>query len=208
MNRLSLRNVALFGGPLGYIALGLVHPVPDPDVGEATGFFVFLHLVQPVLIGLLAYALWTLAGDLPGRAAKIVRIMVLPYAIADAIFDTIAGISMGLLIGEVNELSGAERAGGVAVVEGLRDLWIGYPIYLAASLSWLVAVVALAVALRQVAPLRVSLLVGIGGAIFAVAHPLPFGPVGMTLFLAGVALYELRYARAAERIEGLPALQA
>jgi hypothetical protein len=42
----------------------------------------------------------------------------------------------------------------------------------------------------------VSLLIGIGGAIFAVGHPFPPGPIGMTLILAGVALLGLRPRRA------------
>ncbi len=207
MERSTLQRIALFGGPLGYIALGLAHPMSDPGVGDATGFFVFLHVVQPVLIGLMAYALWTLVEGLPGRAAKIARFMVVPYALAYTMFDSIIGVAKGVFAGEAGKLSAADQA----VVAGVLDTdhWLGYAIYLAAGLSWLVAVVAVAVAVAQVAPLRVSLLLGIGGLIFAIAHPIPPGPIGMTLVLVGVALLELRYRRV-ERpalVEAVPALQ-
>ena len=67
----------------------------------------------------------------------------------------------------------------------------------------------LAVAVEQLAPLRVSLLIGIGGLIFALGHPIPPGPIGMTLFLVGVALLELKYrpARASAHTGAVPALQ-
>ena len=207
MDRSTFQRIALFGGPIGYIALGLVHPMSDPKVGDPTGFFVFLHVVQPFLIGLMAYALWTLVDGLPGRAAKVARFAVVPYAIAYTMWDSIIGVAKGVFTGEASSLSAADQA----VVAGVLDTdhWLGYAIYVASGLSWLVAAVAVAVAVPQIAPLRVSLLLGIGGLIFALGHPIPPGPIGMTLFLAGVALLELKYrpARASTRVEAVPALQ-
>ena len=207
MERSTFQRIALFGGPIGYIALGLVHPMSDPKVGDPTGFFVFLHVVQPVLIGLMGYALWTLVEGLPGRAAQIARFAVVPYVIAYTMFDSIIGVAKGVFAGEAGSLSAADQAVVTSVLE--TDHWLGYAIWLAAGLSWLVAVVAVAIAIEQIAPLRVSLLVGIGGLIFALGHPIPPGPIGMTLFLAGVALLELKYrpARAVERVDAAPTLQ-
>jgi hypothetical protein len=207
MNRSTFQRVALFGGPIGYIALGLVHPMSDPKVGDPTGFFVFLHVVQPVLIGLMAYALWTLVEGLPGLAAKVARFAVVPYVIAYTMFDSIIGVAKGVFAGEAGSLSAADQAVVTSVLE--TDHWLGYAIWLAAGLSWLVAVVAVAIAVEQIAPLRVSLLLGIGGLIFALGHPIPPGPIGMTLFLIGVALLELRYrpARASAHVDAVPALQ-
>ncbi len=207
MERSTFQRIALFGGPIGYIALGLVHPMSDPKVGDETDFFVFLHVVQPVLIGLMAYALWTLVEGLPGRAAKVARFAVVPYAIAYTMWDSIIGVAKGIFAGEAGSLSAADQA----VVAGVlgTDHWLGYAIYVASGLSWLVAAVAVAVAVEQIAPLRVSLLLGIGGLIFALGHPIPPGPIGMTLFLVGVALLELRYrpARASAHVDAVPALQ-
>jgi hypothetical protein len=207
MNGKTLRRAALFAGPAGFIVVGLLHPVPDPRMGDAAGLFIVLHLVQPILIGLLAYALWTLVEGLPGLAPRVARVAVVVFALAYTVFETIAGTAMGLLVREANKLSDSERAGGAAVVEAIDGLWIGIPLFLLASLSWLVAAVAVAVALRGNG-LAVSLLIGIGGAIFAVAHPFPPGPIGMTLVLAGFVLHEYRTSRASDRVEALPALQA
>lgn len=207
MSRTTLRRAALFAGPLGYIAVGLVHPVPDPRIGDPTGLFIFLHLVQPILIGLLAYGLWTLVEGLPGRAARIARFAVVPYALAYTVFETVAGTSMGLMVQEANKLSGADRVVAERMVDNLDALWIGYPIYLIAGLSCLVASVATAFALRA-SGRAVTLLIGIGGALFAIAHPFPPGPIGMTLVLAGFALHEFRTSTARDRVEAAPVLQA
>jgi hypothetical protein len=206
MSRTTLRRAALFAGPLGYIAVGLVHPVPDPRIGDPTGLFIFLHLVQPVLIGLLAYGLWSLVDGLAGRAAQIARFAVVPFALAYTVFETVAGTSMGLMVQEANKLSAADRAAAQTIVDNLDALWIGYPIYLAAGLSWLVASVATGFALRG-SGRAVTLLIGIGGALFAIAHPFPPGPIGMTLVLAGFALHEYRTSGAPSRVEAAPALQ-
>jgi hypothetical protein len=205
MERTTLQRIALFGGPLGYIALGLVHPSPDPTVGDDAGFFLVLHLVQPVLIGLMAYALWTLVDGLPGLAAKVARFAVVPYAIAYTMFDSVIGVAKGVIVVESAALSAADQAVVKGVLES--DHWAGYVLYLSASLSWLAAVVATAIAVHRIAPLRVSLLLGIGGLLFAIAHPFPPGPIGMTLFLAGVALLELRYRSSRKTVAAVPALQ-
>jgi len=203
MNRTVLQRIALFGGPLGWIALGLVHPMSDPEVGDDANVFLLLHVFQPILIGLIAYALWILVDGLPGRAAKVARFAVVLFAIAYTAFESIIGTAKGIMIVESADYSDSEQAAIQSVFDG--DHWAGYLFYIAAGLSWLVAAVAVAVAVRQIAPLYVSLLLGIGGAIFAVGHPKPFGPTGMTLFLVGVALLELRYRPQRETAEAKPA---
>lgn len=206
MHRRTTRRAALFAGAIGYFVIGIVHPVPDPDLGEPTGFFVFLHLVQPLFIALLAYGLWGLVDGIPGRAAKVARFMVVPYAFAYTVFETISGTAVGLMIGEANTMPAGDQAAMATLIDNLREHWLGYPIYVAAGLTWLVAVVAAAVALGRVAPRPVSVLVGLGGAIFAIAHPQPIGPVGMALLLAGATLY-VRHERRRDRVDGAVALQ-
>jgi hypothetical protein len=64
---------------------------------------------------------------------------------------------------------------------------------------------AAAVAVKQVGGLGPTLLMAIGAAIFAIAHPFPTGPIGIALFGLGVAWLELR--RQSERAhEAQPAL--
>src|SRR5262245_44866101 len=158
MNRTVLQRIALFGGPLGWIALGLVHPMSDPEVGDDANVFLLLHVFQPILIGLIAYALWILVDGLPGRAAKVARFAVVLFAIAYTAFESIIGTAKGIMIVESADYSDSEQAAIQSVFDG--DHWAGYLFYIAAGLSWLVAAVAVAVAVRQIAPLYVSLLLG------------------------------------------------
>jgi hypothetical protein len=203
MNRTVFQRIALFGGPLGLIAFGLVHPMNDPEVGEEANLFLLLHLVLPILIGLMGYALWTLVDGLPGLAAKVARIAVVPFLIAYTAFESIIGTAKGIIVVESSDYPASDQAAIQRVFDG--DHWAGYVVYIAGGLSWLVAAVAVAIAVRQIAPLYVSLLLGIGGAIFAIAHPKPPGPIGMTLFLIGVALLELRYRPQRETAAAEPA---
>lgn len=58
-----LRRSILFGVPLLYLLLGLLHPTSNPELGDETRLFIVLHIAQLFLIGGLAYVLWLL-GDL------------------------------------------------------------------------------------------------------------------------------------------------
>jgi hypothetical protein len=186
-----LRRGILFGAPLGYIVLGLIHP-DDPDVGDDATFFIYLHVVQLFLIGLVAYALWLLVEGVESRAATVTRIAIVPYAVFYANFDALAGIATGLIAQEGGNL-GAEDG---AVVQQLLDNLGEEPIlgifYLLSGLSWLVAAAAAALALRDRAPAWVTVVMLLGAVVFAVAHPWPPGPIGMTLYLFGIAWHELR----------------
>jgi hypothetical protein len=72
------------------------------------------------------------------------------------------------------------------------------------SLAWIVAVVAAAIAYRQVgAPLLATVLLGLS--FMVVSHPPPIGPIGLLCFASAVALLA-RAQRASSRLEaGAPA---
>jgi hypothetical protein len=50
-------------------------------------------------------------------------------------------------------------------------------------------------AVRQRVPSWVTVTMVVGAAIFAVGHPIPPGPIGMSLFLGGLLWLELRGSR-------------
>ena len=78
-------------------------------------------------------------------------------------------------------------------IDDLREPDIaGYVIYLGAGLSWFAAVVAATLALRGRVARSALILMGLGALVFAVGHPKPTGPIGMSLFLAGLMWLELR----------------
>ena len=68
----------------------------------------------------------------------------------------------------------------------LVTLWIG------AGVAWLVPAVAAAMAVRERVPRWVTGAMVLGAVVFAVGHPIPPGPIGMSLFLGGILWLELR----------------
>jgi hypothetical protein len=190
-NEAWLRRGVIFAAVAGYIVLGLLHPI-ELNVGDDSTVYLYLHVVQPVLIGLLAWGLWLLVKGLPGRAAQIARVAVVPYLIAYTMLDSIAGISLALNVREANGMSPADAAAVNRLMDGLGDEVVPAAVYLASGLTWLVAAVATAIAVRQVGGRGPAMLMALGAAIFAVGHPFPPGPVGIALFGLGVAWLEYR----------------
>jgi hypothetical protein len=188
---------------VGYIVIGAVHPF-EIEVGDDTSLYLGIHLVQPFLVLFLAWGLWLLVRDLPGRAARIARIAIVPYAIAYSMLDAIAGISLGQIVREANEMSPVAAAEvHRAMTEGTD--YIGAAIYVASGLLWFAAACAAAIAVKQIGGLGPTLLMAVGAAIFAVGHPFPTGPIGIALFGLGIAWLELR-REAAEAPQAQPVL--
>jgi len=192
-DRLVLRRMVLFGTPLLYIVLGILHPMEDPGLGDATGLFIGLHFAQMFLIAGLALSLWLLVDGLESRAATATRALILPFVILYTTLDAIAGLGMGDLVRMANELPAAEQATLGPFIEELREPDVaGYAIYLGAGLSWFAAVLASTFALKRRGPGAALVLMALGALVFAVGHPKPTGPIGMALFLVGVVWLELR----------------
>lgn len=199
-----IRRAAVATAVAGYFVLGVLHPF-EINVGDETTLYLTLHLVQPFLILLLAFSIWLLVKDLPGRAAQVARVAILPYAIAYSMLDAIAGIALGQIIREANGMSAADAAVVQRALDASDPDFIGIGIFVASGLTWLVAALAAAVAVKQVGGLGPTLLMAVGAAIFAVGHPFPPGPIGIALFGLGIAWLELR--RAPARLsEARPAL--
>jgi hypothetical protein len=188
---------------VGYFIIGVIHPA-DIEVGDATTLYIGIHLVQPVFILLLAWGTWLLVKDLPGRAAQVARVAIVPYAIAYSMFDAIAGVALGGIVRLANDASAADGA----VVQRLMDRgtdYVGMALFVASDLSWFVMALAAAIAVKPIGGRGPTLLMAIGAAIFAVGHPFPPGPIGIALFGLGVAWLELR-REAAKAPEAQPVL--
>jgi uncharacterized membrane protein YccF (DUF307 family) len=187
-----LRRGFIFLAVAGYIVLGAVHPA-NIEVGDKTTLYLALHLVQPLLILLLAWGVWLLVKGLPGRAAQIARIAIVPYAIAYSMLDAIAGVALGQAVREANDMSPADAAAVQRLLDGGSGQdYIGIAIFVASGLTWFVMALATALAVKQVGGRGPAVLMTIGAAIFAVGHPFPPGPIGIALFGLGVAWLEVR----------------
>jgi len=195
----SLRRTVLLGVPASYVVLGLLHPTANPELGEDTGLFVWLHVAQLALITGLGFVLWLLVDGIENRAAVVARVLILPFVVAYTALDAILGIAWGIAAETANQLPAADRPGAGRLIEelvaGEPDLR-GLILYWGAGLLWLAVAVAVVAALRDTAPTGALVLMSLGAAVFVLGHAPPMGPVGMGLFLAGVAWTEVRPGRA------------
>jgi hypothetical protein len=189
-----LRRAFFFTAVAGYIVLGALHPI-EIEVGDDTALYLGLHVVQPLFVLLLAWGIWLLVKDLPGRAAQIARVAIVPYAIAYSMLDAIAGIALGQAVRDANGMSVADAAVIQRAMDSGTD-YIGMVIWVASGLTWFAMALAAAIAVKQVGGLGPTLLMAIGAAIFAVGHPFPPGPIGIALFGLGIAWLEVRRAPA------------
>jgi hypothetical protein len=175
---------------VGYLLIGAVHPA-EIAVGDDTTLYLWIHVVQPFLILFLAWGVWLLVKGLPGQAAQVARVAIVPYAIAYSMFDAIAGVALGGIVRLANDASAADAAAVQRLMDSGTD-YVGMGIFIASGLSWFAMAFAAAVAVKQVGGLGPTLLMAIGAAIFAIAHPFPTGPIGIALFGLGIAWLELR----------------
>jgi hypothetical protein len=190
-----VRRAVLFGVPFLYVVLGLLH-TDNPEVGDDTALFIRLHIAQLFLIGGLAYLLWLLVEGLESRAARLARALILPFVILYTALDAVLGIAWGIVAEQANELSVDDRpAAGRLIDSLLAPEPLGYILYFGAGLLWLAAALAVVAALWKSAHRPALVLMAVGATIFALGHANPVGPVGMTLFLAGIVWLELRPRR-------------
>lgn len=191
-----LRRAVLFGVPFLYVVLGLLHPTSNPELGDETGLFIGLHVAQLFLIGGLACMLWLLVEGLDGRAARVARALILPFVIAYTALDAVLGLAWGIAAEKANELPVADQAAAGRLIHNLNEPELfGYIGYFGAGLLWLAVALTVVTALGKKAPRPALALMALGALVFALGHARPMGPIGMALFLAGIAWLELRPRR-------------
>ncbi len=189
------RRVVLLGVPSLYLLLGLVHPTANPELGDDTELFIVLHVVQLFLIAGLAYVLWLLVDGVDNRAATVVRALILPFAVVYTALDAILGIAWGIAAETANDLPAEDQEGAGRLI---HELIAGDPdprgliLYWGAGVLWLAVALAVVVALRKSAPPGALVAMALGAAVFMLGHAPPMGPVGMGLFLLGIAWAEFR----------------
>jgi len=187
------KRVVLLGVPSLYVLLGLLHPTHNPELGDETDHFINLHIAQLFLIMGLGYVLWFLVEGVTNRAATLVRALIIPFVVVYTTLDAILGIAWGIAAETANGLPAADQPGGGQLID---ELIAGDPdprgliLYWGAGLLWLAVALAVVAALRHTAPPGALVSMALGAAIFALGHAPPMGPIGMGLFLLGIAWIE------------------
>ena len=204
--------VLAIGMPLAWAVLLWFHPNVDPDhvyadLRDNVVAYQIVHAGTLVFIGLLGLALYLLVRDLPGTAAKISRLAIGPFVLFYAAYESVIGLAVGALVQHGNDAPVRQRPAVADSIQSLGDnAIVGDPgiVASAGSLAWIVAVVAAAIAYRQVgAPLLATILLALSFVV--ISHPPPIGPIGLVFFAGAVALLA-RSARASSRLEaGAPA---
>ena len=120
-------------------------------------------------------------------------IAVVVFAIFYGTYESLQGIGNGVLGEQVNDLPASERGTGSELIQDyaenifVRDFGLLSSI---GALGLFVGLLATGIALRREAgaPTSVLVLLGFAGILIG-AHPPPFGPIGLVLFVAAVLLY-------------------
>jgi hypothetical protein len=184
------RRAVTLGAPLvlGLIELG--HPALTPSdnivdtLQPIATWWTALHIAQIPLFALLGCAVWLTVRDLDGRAARVSRGAIAIFIVVYPAFDAAVGVASGLLMQEIGAPTPATRAAIDPFLQGLFWGSVTGTLALIGSLSWLVALVAAALAWRRAsAPWVVVALLALSGVLLAIAHIRPFGPLACLAFL-------------------------
>jgi hypothetical protein len=194
----------LIGVPLAWAVLLLFPPTGEGDIypavrDEVTPWLV-VHVGTMLFIPLLAVAIYLLVRGIENTAVRVCRIALATFALFYTAWEVLMGIGTGVLVQDVNGLPAAERATGSNLVNEftdnifVRDFGVFNVI---GSLSLITATIAAGIALRGQAgvPVSVPILLGLCGFMIS-AHPPPFGPIGLVLFVAAVLVYARSQAAA------------
>ena len=94
------RRLVILGTPLALAVLEMFHPTPDSVVEgvEQGGWFLWFHMIQLLLTGLIALAVYLLTDGLSGRAASVSRWAAGVFAVFFSAYDAAAGIATGFVL--------------------------------------------------------------------------------------------------------------
>jgi hypothetical protein len=189
----------LIGVPLLWGILLLFHPggegteISYVELQDKVTAWMVVHIGMMLFIPLMAAVIYLLLRGVEGTAARISRIALVPFVVFYSTWEALQGIGVGILVHEVNKLPQAERATGADLVPDFADniLIRNFGVFgNIGSLALITAAIAAGVALRRHAgaPLAVAALLGVSGFLIT-AHPPPYGPIGLALFIVAVLLF-------------------
>jgi hypothetical protein len=186
--------------PFAWAVVLMFHPtgggeaITYADVEDVVTRWLFVHLGTLLFIPLMAAAVYLLVRGIEGPVALICRIALAFFVVFYGAFEVLVGIGTGVLVNDINGLPPSDEAAAAPLVEDFTsNVLVGAPLGVltsTGSVALIVALIAAGVALRRDAgaPRSVAILLGLSGFLIT-AHPPPFGPIGLVLFIAAVLLY-------------------
>ena len=193
--------IVMFGAPLLWAILTLVHPSGEGDIyaelQDQVGRWLFVHVAQVVLAPFLAIAVWLLLRGIESLAATISRVALVFWLVFFSTYDALAGIASGVLVRQANSVSGEERASFAEAADFLFDSHIGGNISwfaFVAGAAWVSVALAAAVALRGAGADWLTTVAAALSALFA-AHAGYVAFVGLIALIVAAFLWERRRAQ-------------
>jgi hypothetical protein len=188
----------LIGVPLLWAILLLFHPGGSGDeiyldAQDNVTRFLVVHIGMLLFIPLMAVVVYLLLRGVEGTAAWVSRIALVPFVVFYSAWEVFQGIGVGILVNELKGLPQADLALREELVQDFAENPLMGPFGVfgsIGSLGLIVAMIAAGVALYRHAgaPVSVAVLLAISGFLIT-AHPPPYGPIGLVLFIAAVLLY-------------------
>jgi hypothetical protein len=189
-----LRRLVLLGTPLALALLEFFHPEQPSGASGAVEqgeWFMWFHIIQVPLIGLIALAVYLLTDGLEGRTVSVSRWSIGVFAVFFSAYDAAAGIGTGYALRNAQGLS---PEGQAAVYETVKDLplfSLPFGLSIVGSLGWVVALVAAAMALRRAGASRGPFILLILAGVFLMGgHPYPAGTLAFGCFFVAAAWLE------------------
>jgi len=192
------RRVLVIGVPVAFAVLSLFHPMPDPIAGlaEEVDWWIAQHALQIPMFVLMGCAILALGWYSRGRAAVVSRVAALVFIGVYPAYDAFAGLGSGYLVRHAEGTDAATQSVLFEAAAGIFDSPINTALYAVGTLAWMVAVVALGVALRRgPGGLAVTILF-IASGLTLIDHGGVFGTVSFSLFAVGAALHTFARASA------------
>ena len=189
----------LIGVPLAWAVLLLFHPTGEgeaityADVQDEVTRWLVVHLGMLVFIPLMAGAVYLLVRGIESTAARVCRIALVLFVVFYGAWEALVGIGTGILVDDINGLAASDRAVAAPLVNEYNDNILIRAFGVLGSIgsvAFITAAIAAGVALHRQAgaPIAVTVLLALSGFLIT-AHPPPFGPVGLALFIAAVLLF-------------------
>jgi hypothetical protein len=190
----ALRRLVLLGTPLAFALLEIFHPEQPSGASGAVdqgAWFMWFHIIQVPLIGLIALAVYLLTDGLVGRAVSVSRWAIGVFAVFFSAYDAAAGIGTGYALRNAQGLSAEGQAAVYEVVKDLPLFSLPFGLSIVGTLGWAVAVIAAAMALRHAGASRGPFVLLILAGVFLMGgHPYPAGTLAFGCFFLAAAWLE------------------
>lgn len=190
----AIRRLVLFGGPIGAAVAMWIHPHAGENAYESLApnidTFVAAHLLLFVSLALIAMGLYFLSAGYRGPVATLARGATGTFAFFYLGFVAIVGLTKGLLIREGQSLPAEQQAGVAEVVQYLHTDSLLFTAGVIGAVAFLVAIVALIIALYRADAPRIPLTLLAGSVVAIGVHEGPLAAAGMASFLVAVGWLE------------------